>query len=116
MIKELDPASQLSLKITQEEMKEVKPERLATFVAMCVSKLRGGGTIIFKGTDVYELAKSLYTRKIGLVEFNHNSEGTVFGMKDIEECLRKHKQIRIMKKRVNKFEFCLEAERVRTTV
>lgn len=85
------------------------------------NKLKHGGRIILGGTDLFEVAKSLSQYRLDIAEANrllHGSQAKPFMLKRISfsavglsTFLTEKFGLQILKKRINNYEFVIEAQR-----
>lgn len=93
-------------------------EELVPYITHIVSKLRHGGKIVFGGTDLFELMKFGFRTEYSLSEINKKLFGEL-GNKEKSGChnlaaitvLLQNLGLKIMKKRLEKDRFVIEAVR-----
>lgn len=82
-------------------------------------KIKKQGNIIFTGRDLYEVSKEFSKYDISIVEANKGIFGDNpnfprrlgFTVSTLSNFLKEECKLKILKKRVNKYEYCVEATR-----
>lgn len=88
---------------------------LPAFIVESVKVLKKGGKLIVTGTDALEVAKALYSRNIDVNEFNNimygDNKKACLSVYLVSKFLKEHCGTNVIKKRLNGFEYAVEAER-----
>jgi len=93
------------------------PESIEAAIGHWVSKLRHGGKIAIGGKDLWQISKALYQKILDLEEANEVIHGTQekprisnFTIDKLINTLES-RGLQILKKRINKFDMVVEAQR-----
>ena len=95
----------------------LEPDSIEKTISHWVSKLRRGGKIVIGGRDLWQISKAVYYKLIDIKEANEAIRGggdfARFNQSTIQELisvLESH-NLKILKKRINKFDISVEAQR-----